>query len=567
MMLEIAKYGIGTWDSESWGNHRAVLEVDEKVWGGDTAVCALLPWRRRDKDAHKKGIFVRFGGGLEGGSPDFQSSQSSQNFQDSVNGAISNVLIRHFDRERGEIIFEPSFGAGIYEVYYMVYGGQTRAPYPVIHYLPPRNFADSEWSARALEQSETLPEAKLLRMEACDELHSFYPMEVIASRQETERLCEQHQDSPFLLFGEGHERAIRMDNFLPVSWVREPEHAPFQPLRLRAAHGEYLCFQVGVYAHKNGLRGIEIEWDGCAAEFTCFNLGGTDCYGQEFRQRVHVAHRRVQAFWCGLQLEPQSDKSPASSHCHWGMLRIRTETGEAAQLPIEIEWLDESVSNHGDDEPQRMSRLRWLNSTLGSEQTVTKPFTPVRQEGRRLHILGREIELDSFGLPRQISSYFSPELTHISTQTQPLLSDACRFVVRQSGKDMDWEGPPLSFGQTDETLVGWSRELRQGNLNLLLEGSLEFDGCLTTLCRLSSLVDMELDDVLLRLPLAADIVKYRLGLGYEGCQSQQAIDWKWDVAAKSQDSLWLGKENAGLQVSLRDENYRRPLNTNFYRQQ
>ncbi|UCF37613.1 MAG: hypothetical protein JSU96_01730, partial [Acidobacteriota bacterium] len=38
---------------------------------------------------------------------------------------------------------------------------------------------------------------------------------------------------------------------------------------------------------------------------------------------------------------------------------------------------------------------------------------------------------------------------------------------------------------------------------------------------------------------------------------------KWDPT-KNQDSVWLGDVNAGLQVSWKDQNYVRPLNTNFY---
>jgi hypothetical protein len=42
--------------------------------------------------------------------------------------------------------------------------------------------------------------------------------------------------------------------------------------------------------------------------------------------------------------------------------------------------------------------------------------------------------------------------------------------------------------------------------------------------------------------------------------------WKWDVSHKNQDGAWIGTVNAGLQYSLRDKRYTRPLNTNFYLQ-
>ena len=57
-----------------------------------------------------------------------------------------------------------------------------------------------------------------------------------------------------------------------------------------------------------------------------------------------------------------------------------------------------------------------------------------------------------------------------------------------------------------------------------------------------------------------------MGLGQKGGFRPSAFDWKWDVANKNQDGAWIGDVNAGLQYSLRDEKYVRPLNTNFYLQ-
>jgi hypothetical protein len=57
-----------------------------------------------------------------------------------------------------------------------------------------------------------------------------------------------------------------------------------------------------------------------------------------------------------------------------------------------------------------------------------------------------------------------------------------------------------------------------------------------------------------------------MGLGQKGGIRPDSVGWKWEVATKNQDGAWIGAVNAGLQYSLRDENYTRPLNTNFYLQ-
>ena len=54
-----------------------------------------------------------------------------------------------------------------------------------------------------------------------------------------------------------------------------------------------------------------------------------------------------------------------------------------------------------------------------------------------------------------------------------------------------------------------------------------------------------------------------MGLGFKGGARPASLDWKWNVE-NNQDSAWIGDINAGLQFTLKDDKYVRPLNTNFY---
>jgi hypothetical protein len=54
-----------------------------------------------------------------------------------------------------------------------------------------------------------------------------------------------------------------------------------------------------------------------------------------------------------------------------------------------------------------------------------------------------------------------------------------------------------------------------------------------------------------------------MGLGLKGGLAPDSFDWNWDVK-HNQDGAWVGDVNAGLQFSLHDDHYSRPLNTNFY---
>jgi hypothetical protein len=55
-----------------------------------------------------------------------------------------------------------------------------------------------------------------------------------------------------------------------------------------------------------------------------------------------------------------------------------------------------------------------------------------------------------------------------------------------------------------------------------------------------------------------------MGLGWKGGLRPDRLDWAWDVAKKNQDAVWVGDVNAGVQLTLKDDRYERPLNTNFY---
>jgi hypothetical protein len=67
----------------------------------------------------------------------------------------------------------------------------------------------------------------------------------------------------------------------------------------------------------------------------------------------------------------------------------------------------ELIPNHGDDQPQHMTRLRWLNSTLGSDTSfIVPPFIPVELKNNEVSLLGRKVMIGENGLPAGIQSFF-----------------------------------------------------------------------------------------------------------------------------------------------------------------
>ena len=72
------------------------------------------------------------------------------------------------------------------------------------------------------------------------------------------------------------------------------------------------------------------------------------------------------------------------------------------------------------------------------------------------------------------------------------------------------------------------------------------------------------DDIRLEIPIAADVARYLMGLGFKGGARPAVVRVDVGRRKNNQDSAWIGDINAGLQFTLKDDKYVRPLNTNFY---
>ncbi len=60
----------------------------------------------------------------------------------------------------------------------------------------------------------------MVEMQAVDALNSFYPMQVIATREETADLQSKHTQANYLVFPEDRANPIKMKIDLPLRWIR-----------------------------------------------------------------------------------------------------------------------------------------------------------------------------------------------------------------------------------------------------------------------------------------------------------------------------------------------------------
>ncbi len=549
--------GVGDWDKLLYGNHRFVVDVPSgapqqcvPAQEGAAAFGVVLPWRRQDPDPAAVDIIV-------------VSAGSGRR--------VRNVLVLSATRESCELAFEAIDGPGSYFVYYLPYAMLGAAHYPQARYLPRRPTAAPRWAA-AVGQSawdpgiRGLPEATVLRYEAASERDSFAPMNFTATEAELQALYARHGGEAFLLFPEDRLNPVSMRERLPAHWAI---NGPAGTFRATAQPGEDYVVQLGLHAVE-GLDGVTVRVDGPAGA-RCLNTGGTDRLGRPLAKRLSVAAGSVQALYVVLPVPREAAGSTITAAITVAAQGAGPKSVAVILDVLPLEAADPGILAGGFGDPRYLRRLAWLDSTLAQDHGLVAPFTGIALDAgtRTLGILGRTLRLAPSGLPEQLSSTFTPAMTGTDGPAVELLATAMRLDVT-AAQHRGWESAPTDFTVHGPGKVSWTSRWHSIGTGLAvdLHGELEADGACSFALRLRNgdSRSVMLDDVGLAAGFVEAAVPLAMGLGVPGGRRPDALDWRWDVAARNQDALWLGGVNAGVQLSWRDPGYERPLNTNFYRE-
>ena len=536
--------GVGTWPAER-GNHRAVVQVSAPA----DAVWIHLPWRRRDAEPDKKAVLV------------FDATTGKQ---------VTNVTVVKATPAYGDIVFQPATARGKYYVYYLPTSQTGTGYFPEAAYDRIHETADKAWQSRAgltaaaLKQEtwRQTPQAQLIGFEAIDDYDRFTSMERIASPKEVSRLLSADPQAAYLLFPEDREHPIRMRDNLPQRWVEAGLRDGFTG---KACRGEFFVFQIGVFAMGRAFENLSIASEDLrprsasarpipASAIRCFNQGGIGSDGQPFRKTVAVAKGQVAALWFGVQI-------PADAAPGWyeGAIRVGPQGEPGKRVALRLEVDAKVLADAGDSEPWRHSRLRWLDSTIAADDEPVAPFTPLEIKGKKIALLGREVELEANGLPGSIRSYFAPEVTHLTKEGRPLLAGPIQMVMElPDGKSSVFSGEDFAFLKRSPGAAAWKSKSRAGDLRLGCRGELEFDGHAEFSLEVTADRATAVSDLRLEIPLRREAARYMMGMGRPGGLRPAAFQWRWDQK-NHQDSVWLGDVNAGLRCQLFGENYRRPL--------
>jgi len=534
------KYSNGndSWNPNQLGNHRAVVAFS----GSGNVAKTTIEWRRRDTNPELKKIIVQDASGKE----------------------IQNIKTENINRENGTIFFEPISGKGTYYVYYMPYVDEGTANYPKGIYQKPEDKADAKWLSNL--KANLKDNAAVTEIQSVNAFNSFYPMEVIATASETSALVAKNGGNSFLVFPEDREHSIKLKSDLPQRWIQKGVQNSFSDTAMK---GEYLAFQLGVYALED-LKNIKVTFTNLvsttgatieAKDISCINTDGTKYDSNPFTNTVSVSKGKIQAMWCGIDV-PQT----AAAGTYNGKATV-TADGKSKEISLQITVSNQVTKNGGIDSPEKMTRLKWLNSTLAQENTVIAPYTPLTVNNSEIALLGRKLILATNGFPAQIQTFFTPEMTSVTAKANDVLSSPIDFhFVDASGKEVQWKNSGVKFTKKEAGTVSWESTSTSKSVQMDVNASVEFDGFVHYIVKVTALEDVSFNDINFQMPMQPTSAKYMMGLGQKGGDRPATFDWKWDVAHKNQDGAWIGAVNSGLQFSLRDEKYSRPLNTNFYLQ-
>ncbi|MBB6502268.1 glycoside hydrolase domain-containing protein [Pedobacter cryoconitis] len=531
------KSGNQSWNADSLGNHRAVITVPAT---GSSAK-AVIEWRRKDQPANKEVIVV----------------------DARTNKRVLNVRTEALSRESGTIYFEPVSGAGTYYIYYMPFHVKPGSNYPTAIYLKPSDQAAAAWKNGIPAKSLN---ARIDYLESYNQLNNFYPMEVIATAKETENLVLKDKNQPYLIFPEDRLHPVKMENDLPQRWVIKGSSNTFTDTTSR---GENFSFQLGLYAFSKDLQNVHLKFTDLKSAkgdvipsklLSCLNTDGVNWDNKILRKQVNISKGKVQSLWCLLNVPQNTNPST-----YTGTVMIMADGITSRQVQIRLVVNQKLSVNGGVNEPWKQTRLTWLNSSLGQKNDLIKPYIPLKINGNAISLLGRKLILGNDGMPAQIESYFTEEMTAIDKRPRPLLASPFTLIAEEAnGSAVQWKTSKPILKQPEQGEVEWTAVNTSPSLQMNIKASLEFDGFVNYSVKITALKDVNLKDIRMVIPFKNEVAEYMMGLNLKGGKIPADYQWKWDVKHKNQDGAWIGTVNGGIRFALRDENYTRPLNTNFY---
>ena len=347
-------------------------------------------------------------------------------------------------------------------------------------------------------------------------------MHIPAGKTELKKFCRKQSDNELLVYAVGVQHPVPARTFLP----RCLNSCQTDHFRVRC--GSFFVFQIAVFALKENTVSLEPE----SGRWSVFTPSKALEAGE------------MNVFYLGrvFKTEPGTENET---------FRVRCSDGKIRPINITFERFGPPVSDFGDHEPEGLSRLRWMNSDIGCEDTVYSPYIPLKVKRRKISFLGHSLYLGSNGLPENADSRFSRNNIRCTGKAFVLLEKPLFFG---SGRT-NFTGE-MQFDLISRSHVSWHCSGKIGRTPAELKGHIWFDGFVSISIELKTGKDIQLRIC----PVCRD---YFAGLGFHGGKTPDPFNWHFDPN-HYQDSFWIGNINGGMRLRLRSPEHRTPLTNCYY---
>lgn len=555
------------------GDIRAKLVVSAEDLEPQTGVVtAQIWWRRRDPRPENKSVIVT-----------------------DDRGSIIPSSARLVETACGVISFTPP-QPGTYFVYYLPYrrggggahlqfewyGCDAETPDCVLSAAsstattfelggPPNCEARMPSATVAVSWLENRPNAEAEKDHAVDgtPFNGFTPMELIALPSELSTL----PSNTLNLFLEPRENMVRMFHTPPAHWGRNGE---VLKASLNAREAEFFTFQVGLYANGAPQQDLRVSFHGAelvhslglagaaasipAEAFTCFNTGGIDQHGQEFRKQFSLGAGETGSLWIG------ADLPVGAFGTYLATFNVSTNTSTARTLTAVMNVSKGAVSDHGDDDVYNLSRLRWLDSSIGVDGDAVWPRSrfanltvqqSLQSGGFTVSLVNKEVTIGADGLPSMatVRTVKLRQGQNITRRRDLLASPAQLVVLDAAGKPIDFAvAVPATITNHTSAAVRWISRLVGGGVTISLTGKLEMDSYLTFEAMVSATsAPVVVSDVQLLIAANGSVARRMFGMGSVGAPVAP-LEWNWErQAGVGNNRLWVGDVDGGVFVTPRGE--------------
>lgn len=542
------------------GDIRARVELSANDVVNNEATVQVY-WRRRDPNPQVKGVIVTD----ESGSGGF-------------------VVTADVTGDCGIVSFaRPGLSSGTYFIYYLPFIQNNGGAWLELNW---GNCTDQENSeanlcvqgrrrlAGADICSTATPSADLVvSLETRDSFNSFTEMEMMSTADETAAArVALNVNAPFVgVFPEDASNSVRVfDAGLPVKWALKAG----LPLsyKVSTSPGTWLPFQLGLWAYAGSVVNMTGSFtdfisSGSGASisgsvFTILNFGGIGLDGVSFSKNYTLLNGDCGSLWVGADIPTTTTAGIYTGTVSLSAIGVVS----SITVPIEITISGDPVPFNGFEDPTSMSRLSWLNSARGLEDTVPAPFLPVTATLNADNTLtvttaNKMILINALGMPSSISvNYSRVRRGEPQVLSHELLSSPVIFsFLAPSGEQVIGEAlTGVEIVSLTNSSVEWfssySVQLPVGSSVFVnVSGSVDFTGTMNYgVTVFATEATADLSDIQLSVPVAAAVAQYIVGGGSQDASTYVDLNWRWSNSTSS-NKILVGCAEAGILLNLKGD--------------